>query len=141
MYDIPHHRHFALLSVIVLVVSVGLIFYLTRTVECETEECFFLEANACNKAVYTATTGYALFGFETKECSLTKTVLSLSSEEPDSIRDMFVNRSLTCTYREGGLDPRLLNTLLGGLENCKGELKDSLYEIALAQYELSLMTE
>jgi len=124
---------------IVLLATIVIFMLFFSSSECETAECFAEKANNCEKSVYILDEEGTTYRFTSStDCVVEKSVTAVSDTEPEIIREMFLNKAMSCTYSQDGFDERLLSTLLSGLENCEGELKESLYELAIAQYELSL---
>jgi len=133
------HKHFSLIAIVIVLIGILAVSFLYRTKECHDQECFVSAADNCKRAAYSETQMATTFAFKTKDCTLEKTIIQMSESEPDSIRDMFINKTMTCSFEESEFDQRLVTSVLGGLENCYGELKDAFYELAIAQYELSII--
>jgi len=135
----PHHMYmFMIIAVIILLIGIIAIVYYLIPGECETKECFIDKANNCKKATYIQDDEGTIYEFSANNCQVEKKVAKISDSEPEIIKLMFENKTFVCSYEEGAFDERLLTTLLSGLERCEGDLKTSLYELALAQYELNL---
>ena len=135
----PHHAYlFVIIAIVVLLIGIfGIIFYLIPG-DCDTKDCFVERANSCKKATYSQDEEGTIFEFTADNCQVVKKVAKISDSEPEIIRLMFENKTFVCTYEPGTFDERLITTLLSGLDRCEGDLKTSLYELALAQYELNL---
>ncbi len=132
---IPYIKHYIMVVSILIIISVTV---LTLGVfECDSLECFASDVNSCNDRIYVFNDSGIKFNFEVEGCTLTKTVVGLPPNEPEAIKDLFLGKSLTCTFEKGEFDDRILTTLLSGLDNCEGELKDTFLELAIAHYELS----
>lgn len=123
---------------LVLLVLISSLF-LNKEVRCDSDECFIEYASDCKPTFYSKIDAGIVFEFEsTKDCVMEKKLQGLPDSEPLIIRDLLLDKGMICTYSKEGFDERWTSTLLGGLENCNGELKDALYEIAIAQYEIAL---
>jgi hypothetical protein len=62
----------------------------------------------------------------------------VSLTEPVEIQQLFNGTSMRCVYSQGAFDEKLLDTLMGGLEACTGTFKESVYTLAIAQYQLQI---
>jgi len=49
---------------------------------------------------------------------------------------LFDGREMSCSYENGNFKQELTDGLVGGIEGCSGELKDAIYELRIAQYEI-----
>lgn len=126
----------ASILVIAIVLSGIVLFALTGQKECDTQTCFLQYANDCNPAVYISNEDGTIYEYKVdNECTFTKTITQVSSNEPLEIINLFEGKSLTCEYIKGNFEQRWITTLLGSLNRCTGELKEALYELTIAQYK------
>lgn len=63
-------------------------------------------------------------------CVFTKTYVSAKGET-DEMRALLEGKSFSCKYEKGKFDQRLANSLVFGMENCEGELKDAIAKLLL----------
>ncbi len=45
---------------------------------------------------------------------------------------------MTCVYKKNNFDSDLINSILVGIDPCQGELKDAIYILAIAQYQVAI---
>jgi hypothetical protein len=103
------------------------------------KDCFITNAQSCNPSILELDDGGTITTYEVNEaCVMVRTMTKLAESEPQEVKLLFENRSMVCTYSRGQFDVNLVNTITRGLENCDGSLKDSIYELIIAQYERSL---
>ena len=104
--------------------------------DCDTKDCFIKNANDCKAAKFVVDDDGTLYEFiSSGDCTLTKTITKVSLNEPEPIRDLFIDKSLVCQYEKSDFNDKWISTLLGGLEECTGPLKEALYELTIAQYK------
>ncbi|MBT3408736.1 hypothetical protein HN415_08730 [Candidatus Woesearchaeota archaeon] len=142
--SILHKKIFYIILVLIILLSFILLFFFNNSVEnCSDLDCFLEKANKCEKSSYIYDNNEIIFEvssnkFGDNTCQLTKKVIGLPSLEPSIIKEAILNKELKCIYNMDEFNQKWINTLLGGLNDCEGELKNSLYEIAIAQYEVIL---
>ena len=99
---------------------------------CSDKACFIAAANDCNSTNITITEDYGVMRYETTtDCAFTKTLMSLSDNENQDMKSLLGGKNMTCVYQKGSFDPRLVNTLVEGTENCTGELKTDLARLVV----------
>ncbi|WP_103919401.1 hypothetical protein [Candidatus Venteria ishoeyi] len=92
-----------------------------------TEDKFIKLANDCKPAIFNFEIEEIGLQVETyDDCSIKKTVTSLSADEPIEIVDLFFEKSMFCTYSENNFDEEYLSTLTTGIDYCDGELKENI---------------
>lgn len=127
------------ISILVVIIVVLLIFfvpYMIGVKECSDNECFITEANQCNPAFLVVDDEGTVYEYKSfTDCTLTKSITKVSDAEPFMIKELFTEKSMTCSYDKGAFDEKWLTTLLGGLDQCTGQLKEALYELTIAQYQ------
>jgi ABC-type Zn2+ transport system substrate-binding protein/surface adhesin len=47
------------------------------------------------------------------------------------MKTMLEGKNMTCLYTKGNFDPRLVTSLVGGIEYCSGDLKDDITHLML----------
>ncbi|MBN1386660.1 hypothetical protein JW968_06860 [Candidatus Woesearchaeota archaeon] len=109
--------------------------------DCDSDKtCFILAAQECTPAEYIEDDlgTITMFSIDS-DCIMTKKIIKLSAEEPDEIKNLFFDKSLTCQYQLGNFNTDWVDTLTGSLYLCEGPLKEAIYEVMISQYELTLM--
>ncbi|MDA1196855.1 MAG: hypothetical protein O2779_02740 [Nanoarchaeota archaeon] len=64
-----------------------------------------------------------------EDCIFTKTIVSL--EDSQEMKELLEGKTLTCSYEVNDFDERGVNSLIGGIELCGGELKDILGQLLI----------
>lgn len=93
---------------------------------CNTKECFIAAANNCESKSIVVAEDFGTVNYSTGNCVFTKTIVSLDASEPQDMRNALEGKSLACKYKKGNFDPGLASSLVLGIENCEGELRDAL---------------
>jgi len=93
---------------------------------------FVTAANNCTDTTATITDAVGTFQYtSTANCTFTKTLVSLNASEMQEMKTMLEGKSMTCYYAQGSFDPRLVTSLVGGIEYCSGDLKDGITNMML----------
>lgn len=102
---------------------------------CEDIECFVNAANDGRAAKLRSTDktgiewGYQIKGNAGGGQIFTKTLLRLDDKELPQIKEFMEGKSLTCQFKSGKFDERWTVSLISGLENCQGELKENIGQL------------
>ncbi len=100
---------------------------LNQTVPCSDRACFVQAANECKDMSVTLVEDAGTFTYSSSSnCTLTKTLISMDANESADLKNLLQGKSMTCPYARGAFDSRLVGSLLFGIENCSGELKDDI---------------
>ena len=116
-----------------LLVSSALTLYLIFVPkECTTAECFVKAANDCRKAKLEIVDDADMFWRYRAAAfcgGLEKTLVFLNDKETAPMKELLEGKSLSCRYKQGNFDKRWVTSLIFGLENCEGELKENLGQL------------
>ncbi|MDD5340617.1 MAG: hypothetical protein PHV13_05230 [Candidatus ainarchaeum sp.] len=97
---------------------------------CSDAACFIAAANNCEDMNVTLSGNVATFAYTSSQnCVFTKTLVSVDSNETLEMKDFLTGKSMTCAYQKGSFNPGLVTSLVDGMENCTGGLKDALGEL------------
>jgi hypothetical protein len=97
------------------------------TVPCSDKDCFITAANDCQSMNLTVSEDFGVMEYSSSTgCVFTKTLVSLNENETQEMKNLLKGKSMTCAYEKGKFDSRLVTSLIYGMENCQGELKDDL---------------
>lgn len=96
---------------------------------CTTKDCFISAANECNDITMTLTEKAGVIKYSSRDCTFTKTMISLDAKETQEMKNLLEGKSLTCRYERGKFDNSWANSLLLGTEGCEGQLKDILVDL------------
>ena len=100
------------------------------TAGCSDKDCFMQAANDCKDLSLAITEDVGIFKYSSsKDCIFTKTAVTLNESEPQDMKSALEGKSFTCNYEKGKFDQRLVTSLIFGMENCDGPLKDALGQL------------
>lgn len=104
----------------------------TALAGCNDKDCFVYAANKCEEISVALKEDIGVFKYESsKNCVFTKTLVSPNEDETPEMKKLLSGKSLTCAYKKGAFDNRLVTSLIFGTEYCEGELKDILVKLIL----------
>ena len=72
------------------------------------------------------------YQLSSEDCMFTKTLTKVNETEPAEIVLLLESKSMSCQYDLGEFDDNLIKTIVLGMENCEGDLKDGLEEVVIA---------
>lgn len=128
-----HKGHIAILlgGIILFVIFAGCASSPPQNSRCSDKTCFITAANDCGSLEITMQEDIGTFRYSSspsfsQNCTFTKTLVSLNSSESQAMKNMLEGKNMTCRYTKGKFDQRLVTTLTGGMEYCRGDLKDNL---------------
>ncbi|MFA6534233.1 MAG: hypothetical protein WCT37_03610 [Patescibacteria group bacterium] len=99
--------------------------------KCDDTICFVAIANNCGAAVWQAQDKYGwTWSYYSSGCQLEKKLLSLPNESKQ-MKAALEDKSLTCSYTKGTFNQVWLNSVMGDLEACQGDLKDTIGKLLL----------
>lgn len=99
---------------------------------CQDKACFIAAANDCRDMNVTITEDIGTFAYtSSQDCTFTKTLVRLNNSEMQEMKTLLEGKNMMCIYTKGKFDQRLVSTLIGGMENCDGDLKDDLGNLTI----------
>ena len=103
-------------------------------VQCATMKCFIVNANQCIPTTYDDRTEMGVFRYSAGKgasgnCTLVKELAKAADREDPFIRRALENRRMECTYQAGKFNGQWTASMIEGLEDCRGELKDAVGEL------------
>ena len=116
---------FMIILIILVVWFVNYIIESSASFNCDTAECFIEKANNCESATYETQIETIKLNLETNDCELTKEVIAVSEEEPESIRNLFKGAEMTCEYDQNEFNRKYLDQISYDIATCKGSLVDA----------------
>jgi len=118
-----------------LVLALVLLVYMAvsggPTLLCSDLNCFVLNANSCKHVRYddvsaTGTIYYsAARDSATGNCTMTKRIDALSKDEDPAIVALLKGKSMECEYPMGKFNGQWTTSMMEGIEDCRGDLKDA----------------
>ena len=130
--------YFGIGGIILAIVAVAAIMFLVPfKTDCEFDTaCFFEKANNCEAARFSEDIEGSLVEFTiSTNCVLTKKITQFSDAEPPEIVALFGDKEMSCSYTKGAFDVGY-TTFLGNVNLCRGDLKEAIYELRIAQFEI-----
>ena len=94
--------------------------------DCKTKECFAADANDCKEKSILVNEDFGTVAYSAKGCVFTKTIVSLDASEPQDMKLALEGKSLTCKYEKGNFNEEWTGSLVLGIDNCEGNLRDAL---------------
>lgn len=98
------------------------------------KQCFIEQANNCAKTSVKEDIAGSTILYYARECKLKKKIDEFAEDEAEEVEAFLRGRTMECMYEQGNFDEELINGLLGGIEQCDGELKEAIYELRIAQF-------
>lgn len=99
--------------------------------------CFIIAAQQCQTARFRQEIANTTFRYHsTSDCTLIKTIERIGKEEPDEVAFLFENKQMSCAYEKNKFNENWITSLTKDLDQCEGNLKTRLLELALASYSL-----
>ena len=116
----------------IIVFFLGGAFYLLSVQSCTTKECFISHAQSCVKQDLTLDESYAVVRYSTSaDCVFTKTIVGMKPDEPSVMQRLLLNKTMTCAYARDDFNPEWVESLINGIDDCQGGLKDSVGDLTL----------
>ncbi len=124
-------------------IILGLIFLLllagcksSSPLKCSDMECFISNANQCKAATYEEVTDFGKISYiikadDTGNCLLTKEIVELSENEDAVLKKALEGKKMECIYSSGQFNGQWLTSMIEGLEDCRGELKEAVGQLLL----------
>jgi len=105
-------------------------------VNCTDLGCFITKANQCASATYQTITGIGTINYSVKSvaggsCVLTKQLVKVNPNENAVLKKVLENKQLECIYAKGQLNGQWFISMIEGLDNCDGDLKDVIGQLLL----------
>ena len=97
--------------------------------------CFIVQADKCNPITYEETTAMATIRYsitaDNLSCIFTKEIVNLNEKEDSTIQKIMKGKKLECIYISGQFNDQWTTSLIEGLEDCQGELKEAIGQLLL----------
>ena len=104
----------------------------TPNTPCSDATCFIAAANNCEDMNVTLIGNIATFAYtSSSSCVFTKTLVQVDANETQQMKDFLNGKSMICTYEKGKFNPGLVTSLVEGMENCTGDLKDAVSQLLI----------
>jgi len=102
---------------------------------CADINCFIINANQCRQTVYKETSELGKISYSVNPtadkniCSLTKEITELSPNEDPVLKKILEKKKMECTFPLGKFNGQWTSSLIEGLKDCHGELKDAIGQL------------
>lgn len=124
---------------VIAVIIIVLLFTRGGIESCDDDICFLRNAQECSPATLVKDEAGSSVLYEIKgDCVLEKSIYSFAEDEPEEVVTLFANKKMICPYTKNGFDEEWITSIVSGVDVCSGELRDAIFELKLAQYELLL---
>jgi len=102
--------------------------------QCSTVECFVEAANECEETILELSEDIGAVEYYTQLdssgfCILNKKIIKVSDNEDPVVKRMLEGKNLLCAYQKGKFNERWVSSLIYDIENCEGELKESIGQL------------
>lgn len=99
--------------------------------------CFVFYADDCQKAVLREeVTGGTIIKYQSSSrCTVTKSIETFGTAEPEEVVDAFKGKKMVCSYERNNFDPLIAEGISLGLNYCQGELRDAIIDLRSALLE------
>jgi hypothetical protein len=138
-YDISSRFLIVGLWTIVAISIIFLLLMISKSgIDCKTNKACFIEAaNKCKTAVLKDSINNTIVEYiTTSNCELIKKIKSFSKDEPAEAVALLKDKDMRCSYKKGDFNANLIEGLTAGITDCKGPLKEVIYELKIARYIL-----
>lgn len=125
-----------LLVIIGIVIVVALLYLLMprspKAEKCNDLDCFITNANECNSTTYLETSEIGTIKYSiANNCTLTKEIVELSENEDPFLKKALQGKKMECIYSKGNFNGQWIISLIEGLEDCQGDLKEAIANLLL----------
>jgi len=118
--------------ILALILMISFIVSAFRGSSCEDMNCFIIQANQCNATTYQETIDVGTISYSVNSsCVLTKEIVKLSDKEDPLIKRMIERKTMECFYSKGKFNGQWTTSMIEGLQNCRGELKEAIGQMLI----------
>lgn len=103
---------------------------------CADINCFIVNANQCKPTIYEETSelgkiSYSISSVDNNKsaCLLTKEITELSPNEDPVLKKILEKKKMECIFPSGKFNGQWTSSLIEGLKDCHGELKDAIGQL------------
>lgn len=121
--------------ILAVVVMISSIISFMHSSSCTDMNCFIAQASQCQAAAYEETTKIGTISYsitaENSSCLFTKEIVKLSENEDPFLKSVLEGKKMQCAYSQGKFNAQWTNSLIEGLEDCQGELKEAIGQLLI----------
>ncbi len=100
--------------------------------KCDNLDCFIANADECKSTTYLETSEIGTIKYSiSADCILTKEIVELSENEDSFLKNALKGKKMECTYSKGNFNGQWVISMIEGLEDCSGDLKDAVANLLL----------
>ncbi len=121
-----------------LLLLLGVYFGGSASVRCTDVGCFIAKADQCKTVTYDETTelgkiSYSVDGGKTAGtyCVMTKEIVELRANEDAFLKTALEKKKMDCAYSPGKFNGQWMTSMIEGLEDCHGDLKEAVGQLLL----------
>jgi hypothetical protein len=121
----------------ILLIALSLLFIVSIIpYQCSDIECFMTKSNQCESAHYAETTDLGTIDYYAgsgagDSCVLTKQMTELSPNEDSFLKKVLEGKQMECIYFKDKFNGQWLTSMIEGLDNCDGNLKDAVGQLLI----------
>ena len=119
---------FTSMGVIIIILVITILFFLPKNCDYD-KQCFIDNAIEGNRVFVKEDVAGSTLKYTTNGNILTKEFVKFSEDEPEEVIILLKNKKITCNFDVFNED--LIDGIFGGIENCEGELIDTIYELEI----------
>ncbi len=95
---------------------------------------FVIAANECQETFLEREEDIGIIEYQIHQdprdfCTLDKKIVKVADNEDPVVKRMLEGKRLSCAYQKGQFNERWVTTLIYDIENCEGELKESIGQL------------
>jgi len=129
-YEQEHFPLWYSLTFIAILIIIASVFLIFSPIDCDYDKQCFIENAINNKhVVVKEDIAGSTLQYTAKNNKLTKEFIRFADDEPQEAIDILKNKKIECNYNK--FNPELVNNVFSGMESCKGDLLDLIYELEI----------
>jgi len=119
-----------ILLVVLLIFTIVFSIYFVQGVFATTEQNFIALSQNCLYSDYNQNVQGSVVSNKARGCTITREITKVAENEPVEVKYLLEGKKMVCHYDKGEFDKNKLDYMTQDLQNCEGELKDILVELA-----------
>jgi len=100
--------------------------------KCDDVKCFLAVANNCDDVILKSKDKYGLeWSYSASSCKLEKKLVAVDKNENVQMKSALEGKSVTCTYTKDNFNEHWVSSVMGDLDTCEGDLRDTIGKLLL----------
>ncbi len=132
------NKPLVIIGIAVLLLLLGIYMGGITSTRCADVGCFIAKANQCKTVTYDETTelgtiSYSVDGDKTAGtyCVMTKEIVELSKNDDAFLKTALEKKTMECVYSPYKFNGQWMTSMIEGLEDCHGDLKEAVGQLLL----------